>query len=452
MTAKRVAVIDIGKTNAKLAVVDTGTMRELGVLTRPNTVIDAAPYPHFDVDGIWSFLTEALAALHRAHGIEAISVTTHGASGALLDPGGGLACPVLDYEHDGPDALATAYDALRPGFEVTGSPRLGMGLNLGAQLHWLLETQRGLAGRLGQVVTYPQFWSGRLTGRYHCEYTSLGCHTDLWAPGQGGFSPLVERLGLGGHMAALARADDSLGPILPEVARATGLRPDTPVFCGIHDSNASLLPHLRSLEPPLSVVSTGTWVICMAIGGRTVTLDPDRDTLINVNALGAPTPSARFMGGREYEMLRGETADPTADDVAKVLSGAPALLPAVDPGSGPFRGRTGGWASEGLNPGEKGAALSFYLALMTAECLDLIGATGATVVEGPFARNRPYLDMLAAVTQRPVQYSSSATGTSQGAALLAAGAARLSPPPVHAEPTAADRLAAYAGRWRAAVQ
>ena len=40
-------------------------------------------------------------------------------------------------------------------------------------------------------------------------------------------------------------------------------------------------------------------MIVMALGGRAVTLDADRDVLVNVNALGGPVPSARFMGGRE---------------------------------------------------------------------------------------------------------------------------------------------------------
>ena len=76
-----------------------------------------------------------------------------------------------------------------------------------------------------------------------------------------------------------------------------------PVFCGIHDSNASLLPHVLTRPAPFSVVSTGTWVVIMAIGARKVALDEARDTLINVNALGDPVPSARFMGGRAFAML-----------------------------------------------------------------------------------------------------------------------------------------------------
>ena len=47
MTPRHVAVIDIGKTNVKLALVDMGELSEIAVVTRPNVVRDGPPYPHF---------------------------------------------------------------------------------------------------------------------------------------------------------------------------------------------------------------------------------------------------------------------------------------------------------------------------------------------------------------------------------------------------------------------
>ncbi|RVT83491.1 carbohydrate kinase [Rhodobacteraceae bacterium CCMM004] len=450
----RVAVIDIGKTNAKLALVDTTGPAEIAVHTRPNRVLDAGPYPHVDVDGIWSFVLDALSHLEAEGGVDAVSVTTHGASGALLTADGGLACPILDYEHDGPDRSAAAYDALRPGFAETGSPRLPGGLNLGAQVHWLLETQPGLDARVAQVITYPQVWSGRLTGRFGCDHTSLGCHTDLWAPWEGRYSTLVAALGLERRMPVPTPAGTVVGTVLPAVARRTGMRPETPVISGIHDSNASLLPHLLAREAPFAVVSTGTWVVSLAVGGRRGPLDPGRDTLVNVDARGAPTPSARFMGGRDRDTLAGETAAPTRTDVARVLKGGLCLWPSVVPGTGPFPQRRGGWSDPGAAPGEKGAALSFYLAMMTAECLALIGADGPSVIEGPFAADPLYAAMLGTATGRPVVAAPRSTGTSIGAALLAVPDA---PPPVPAKALSpppeekAVAMAAYAARWREGV-
>jgi sugar (pentulose or hexulose) kinase len=292
-----VAVIDIGKTNAKLALVDGESLEEIAVVTRPNAVLPGPPWPHFDIEGHWDFLLENLSAFHRAHGVDAISITTHGASCILLDANGDLAAPMLDYEHSGPDYLGELYDAQRPPFVETGSPRLAGGLNVGAQIAWMFSQDPGLKDRTAQVLTYPQYWAFRLTGVASTERTSLGCHTDLWMPAEDRPSTLPYRLGVADKLAPVRMAFDVLGPVKPAIAAEAGLAADTPVTCGIHDSNASLLPHLLGRAAPFSVVSSGTWIIAMAIGGASVVLDPERDTLVNVNARGEPVPSARFMGG-----------------------------------------------------------------------------------------------------------------------------------------------------------
>lgn len=451
---RHIAVIDIGKTNAKLALVDRSAMVELAVQTQPNRVLSGPPYPHFDTDGHWQFILEGLTQFQASHGVDGISITTHGACAALLDADGGLATPVLDYEYARIAETAPEYDALRPDFAMTGSPRLGMGLNLGAQLHWLLARDEGLQGRLRHVVTWPQYWGHLLTGKLACDVSSLGCHTDLWEPDAGRFSTLVERLGLRGKMAQPMHPDIVLGPVLPQIAKATGLRQNTPVVCGIHDSNASLLPHLLTQAGPFAVVSTGTWVVCMAVGGTAATLDPDRDVLVNVAADGRAVPSARFMGGREYEMIRvGRTPVATLADEAAVLAAGVMLWPSINAEGGPFPRRRMRWSAALAEISDRGQeiALSFYLALMTAECLDLTGAIGPVIVEGPFAANPAYCRMLAAATLRPVLCAASQTGTSIGAALLFG--APDSPPPMLATVTAADtsQYRRYALAWRNAI-
>ncbi|WP_236638088.1 AAA domain-containing protein [Mangrovicoccus ximenensis] len=221
-----------------------------------------------------------------------------------------------------------------------------------------------------------------------------------------------------GRLAAPHRSSDILGGVSAEVAARTGIPEGTPVACGIHDSNASLYPHLLGREGAFSVVSTGTWVVAMAIGAAPRDLDPARDTLVNVNAMGDPVPSARFMGGREYEIVRqGSAAVPTEADRRSVLGGL-MLLPSVEPGSGPFPGVCGGWTAPPPTEGARMLALSWYLALMTDTCLDLVGAQGPVIVEGPFAANPDYLEMLAALRPGGVETAASATGTSIGAALL----------------------------------
>jgi sugar (pentulose or hexulose) kinase len=453
-TLRHIAVIDIGKTNAKVALVDLVTLSEVALRRIANAPVGRTPYPHHDVEALWTFILNSLASLNREQRIDAISITTHGATAALVDASGELALPVLDYEFDGPDRLAADYDAIRPTFAETGTPRLPLGLNLGAQFFWQQKRFPVEFARAAAMLMYPQYWALRLTGIAANEVTSLGCHTDLWSPWTADFSSMVDRLGWRGLMVPVRPARDRLGPILPAHAARTGLDPQTPVFCGLHDSNASLLPHLLSDAPPFSVVSTGTWVVSMAVGGRPVKLDPARDTLVNVSALGDPVPSARFMGGREFSVLTsGKPVDCSGSDVLAVLTRKMLLLPSTQQGSGPFPHHAAAWLhADGISKGERFAAISFYLALMTATCLDLIGADGPTTVEGPFARNRLFVGMLAAATARGVIASEAATGTSIGAALLASAEIMTHGKGERIEPPTDPVWAEYVSAWRATVK
>lgn len=100
-----------------------------------------------------------------------------------------------------------------------------------------------------------------------------------------------------------------------------------------------------------------------------------------------------------------------------------------------------------VGTGQRSAALSFYLALMTGTCLKLVGGTGPTIVEGPFARNPEFLAMLHAVTARPVLTNAAVTGTSIGAAMLL-GDDAFSPKLDQVETELPlGRLRAYADLW-----
>lgn len=445
---RHVAVIDIGKTNAKVALVDLQSNTEIAVRKQANHVLLGPPYPHYDVDAIWTFILRALSELNLETPINAISVTTHGATAALLDDRGKLALPILDYEFDGYGKLAQTYDKIRPSFSQTGSPRLPMGLNLGAQLHWLEHSFPREFASVSAILMYPQYWSYRFTGVAANEVTSLGCHTDLWNPLQGDYSALVDTMNWRKVLAPLHRAADRLGTITFDIAKQTGLALTTPVAVGIHDSNASVVPHLLTQAKPFAVVSTGTWVISMAIGDDAKVLDEKRDTLINVNAFGSPMPSARFMGGREFEILmQGKSERYASEDVGAVLQGSAFLLPAVVEGSGPFPDHQSQWV--GLpQGGQYVAAVSFYLALMTATCLSLVGAKGNIILEGPFTNNALFKAMLEAACGRAVVSGQlGSTGTTIGAALLFSTESKTQPPEKHQAIFELELFKRYAQKW-----
>jgi sugar (pentulose or hexulose) kinase len=451
----KIAVLDIGKTNAKVVVLDCATGEEIAERRSPNRVLPGPPYPHYDIEALWEFVLQALSDFAKQPGFDAISITTHGASAVLLDAEGRLALPVLDYEHEYPEDMRQAYRLIRPNFSETFSPALSGGLNVGAQLHYQKTAFPEAFASTRTILTYPQYWAFRLTGVAANEVTSLGCHTDLWLPREGAYSSLVDTLGIRNLMAPVRSAFDTLGSLLPHVAAPIGTTKAIPVHCGIHDSNASLLAHLVGREPPFAVVSTGTWVINFAVGGDLDHLDPQRDALANVDAYGRAVPSSRFMGGREFEMLTVElgilSPEAALAAIPHVIEKGLMLLPNVSGGSGPFPGRERQWINDtGATIDQRWAAACLYLALMTETCLDLIGGKGPVLVEGPFSANPAYLQALAALLGREVMALPGSTGTSQGAALLAgispkANAGRIVPAPIW-------NIDAYRTAWYASLR
>jgi sugar (pentulose or hexulose) kinase len=447
------AVLDIGKTNVKLA-----TFAQDGALlwerSTPNRVSADAPYPHADIERIWTFFVDALADANKAAAIATIVATTHACTAALVDDAG-LVLPVMDYEFAGVDDIELSYARLRPPFSESLSPKLPAGLNLGRQLAWQKQKFPEAFAQTKYVLTYPQYWAWRLCGIVASEATSLGAHTDLWAPLARGPSSLVSALGLDDLMPPLRAAYDRLGVLKPDIAVRAGLRAETGVLCGAHDSNASLLPHLASRAAPFTIVSTGTWVILMAVGLGVSGLNPADDMLANVDVEGRPVACARFMGGREYaEIVAGAPAVPDTGALARVIASGALALPCFAGQGGPFAMRKGEIRGV-VAPADRPALATIYVALMSDLMLTRLGAaTGDLIVEGSLAANPGYCAVLAALrpSQR-VYVASDAAGTARGAALLAQWPPRdlLPPKATVAVPSNIEGLRGYCAAWTMAV-
>ena len=371
---------------------------QLDRVTRPNQPCDGNPYRTLDFQGISDWLIGALARF-SAYPVEAIIPIGHGAGFAALD-GDTLAFPPFDYDQPIPDAVMSEYRSQRDPFAVTGSPALATGLNLGAQLHWL-EQLHGPAFQQATLLPWAQLWAWFLSGEARSEVTSLGCHTDLWAPGAGSFSPLAIRRGWAAQFAPLAHAGDAIGTLRPDLAAQTGLSPQTRIHCGLHDSNAALVAargfsDLAGRDAML--LSTGTWFIGMrllAAGSDVPALDEARDCLFNVDVDGRPVPSARYMGGREVELLGGGIEGPGLDGLARVLEQDVMILPSFVPDCGPFPKAVGRWQGEPADETERRAAVALYAAMTTAVSLELIGPAQCLLIEGRFAGSELFTRSLA---------------------------------------------------------
>ncbi len=450
---RHVAVIDLGKTNSKVALVDTVNANEVQVIKQQASVRTDSLYPSLDHQAIEAFIVDALHALSTLHSIDAITVTSHGATAALIDKSGELVLPVVDYEFTDIDELRAEYENVRPAFAESGSPSLPGGLNIGAQLYWQQRNYASLFKQVDSILTWPQFWVHTLTGERHNDVTSLGAHTDLYEPRKQQYSSLVVKQQWINKMPPSTLPGVISGTLTPKASKRLGMPSKIPVYTGIHDSNASLVPHLISQSAPFSVVSTGTWFISMAIGGTKTILDETRDTLINVDANGNSVPSARFMGGRERDLLK--VTEPVSEEAMNSLLNSdaipPMLMPSTVSGTGPFPSTKNQWLGSNIENDTtiKDCAVTLYLALMTRECLLLIGAKGPTFIEGPLAHDKQFSQMLAAATDRPVLTSNTLTGTSVGATmLLSAPKKQLEYKTVVLEDSKKAKLQQYATQWQ----
>ncbi|HEY5206440.1 MAG TPA: FGGY family carbohydrate kinase [Roseiarcus sp.] len=450
-----VAVFDLGKTNIKVAVFDRdgAVLAERSAPNVPLAPDGQWPYSRLDTEGAWSFLIGALQELGARFYIKAISTTTHGCAGVLMGRDG-EALPPLDYEFDGFAAVDAAYDAARPPYDESRSPHLPRGLNLGRHIFYYERHFPDQFKQATAFLTYAQYFAWRLGGAMASEVTSLGAHTDLWRPTQGDLSSMVDTLGWRRLFPPIRKAWDILGTLKPEVAVATGLSPNVRIICGAHDSNASLVPHLTSRRDPFTVISTGTWVIIMAVGG-TARLDPEADMLANVDVRGKPVPTARFMGGREYAVLAGDApADADEADVAAIIASGVLALPAFSDQGGPFASRKGVIEGEAPStPKARAALATLYSALMTAHMLRRLEAPGDLIVEGGFARSPAFAAVLARLmTGRQVLIAPTSAGAAAGAAMLAHWDEPHPPPRLEgARIWKLPGLEAYQDRWERAL-
>jgi sugar (pentulose or hexulose) kinase len=441
-------VIDIGKSNAKLLLLnDAGTVVEQHSRTNAS-VTSALGYPALDVLGLQEWMQRTLRASAHAKRCGHAIASTHGAALVALD-GQGLAWEPLDYEFEGVTlhgAAATAFDADSGSFSETLSPELPAGLNAARQLEWLHITHPQAWRTTQTLLPYAQYWAWLLSGVAFCEASSLGCHTHLWNPPAATFSSLAICRGWDRLFAPMRPAWAVIGSLGAVRGAAWGLPAACQVHAGVHDSNACLARYLAGQTQPaaasandnaLTIVSSGTWTVLMAPGAPAHALDPARDMLGNVDVTGRMTPTARFMGGREFEVL--------LDGANPLLASLPVLqalitsktfaFPSFSHHGGPFPERVGylevdgqrlqGTGSAHLDATQRATLAALYCAQLTAWLIQTLWGTSPqrlhqVIVEGPLAHNEVFLQVLQSLLpgSRCLASADAVEGTARGAWML----------------------------------
>lgn len=431
-------VLDIGKSNAKLVLIDAaGRVNARHVQPnrslRPNGTEPA--YGALDVEALQAWFLDTVPRLQDRGAVRRISITTHGAAFCGVNDNG-LVLPPVDYEWDGYGELARHHALAVDDYANTGSPNLPLGLNASLQLHWLLKNHSQACRRVQWWLPYPQYWAWWLTGMVATERSSLGCHTGLWLPQEDAPSHWARQVGLAERFPPLRWAWEPMGKLRASLSNRLGLNNDVVVHVGSHDSNACLARYLGSTGDA-TVVSTGTWCVLMAAGAQVQGLDSGRDELVNVAVDGRPVPTARFMAGREYaEICRGADLIPASEAaLLEVLKQGWLCLPAYTEAGGPYSGRKPSLlrldkcvedSIKAVPAVLRPALASLYCALLIDELvrrLDGIGAPRPVILEGPLASNPALLRALAGLlSDRSILLpQDELEGTARGAWLLSKG-------------------------------
>lgn len=411
-----IAVLDIGSTNVKALLFDT-RLSLVGEETIPSVRVDAPPYLAIDPEPVMAFADRILPEFDRVLPVDVIVPCSHGSSAVLLDAGGAPTMPIMSYEAEPPEEIISAYARIAPGFNEVFSPTNPQSLTLARQFLWQESLDPHSFARTEAIVPLAQYAGFRLCRVLANEVSAMGAQTHVWAPQKRTYSNLAIDRRWASRFAPIRPAWRKLG-----TADHLNLSGWGNVLTGIHDSNANLLLHLHG--EPKTLLSTGTWIIGFVPGVSLESLDPRFDQVSNTTVFGDPIASCRFMGGREFEIVSNGAQPQLAssrlalDLAERGVTAAPSFTDSGGPAPG--TGNKGKITGRIETDAEHASLASLYCAQMSALALQKIGNINPVVVDGPFAQNTAYLELLAScLPQVKILAATGSAGTALGAASLA---------------------------------
>ena len=451
-----IAVFDIGKTTLKLGLFSQSN-EQLFLEGAENRPVRASHYSVPDVKRTWEFLLGALGRASRRANISDIIVSGHGSSGYLINSDTSTT-PLPDYESELPADVEALYAAEADCFEERGSGIAQGATHLAKQLLWLETKHSSSIANAETLLPAPQYWAWRLSGERSAEPTGLTAQSHLWNAQEARPSSIVGRRAWTRLMPPIRNAADSLGVVLPEVSAILGLRGDTKVYCGVHDSTANFYRFEAAGFENFALLSTGTWLVTMS-DLQPVMSHLDRDITRHTSASGRAAWSVRAMAGREFDILsdyfRGEI---DVGVINEVLASRSMALPSFGSKDGIVHGSAGRGRIVGreLSTSIERAALALlYFSMLADLSLETFPDAGPIIVDGNITQHQSLGEILSQLRPtRPVYFSTTRNGTMQGAAALAGASSEVKSELArqHAQSIDANELRQYRQTWRSHVE
>lgn len=298
---KVTAVFDIGKTNKKFFLFDKNYKEVFREYTRLPETRDEDNYPAENLTSLQNWMKNTFDAIleNDEYEVKAVNFSSYGASFVHLDDTGKVLSHLYNYtktiessisrefyeKHGGKPSIATE----------TASPQSGF-LNSGMQLYWLKKTRPEIFSKIKYSLHLPQYLSYLFTGIPVSEYTSIGCHTNLWDFEAGDYHKWVYQEGIDRILAPIVHTSASINTLYKDLKIKIGV--------GIHDSSSALLPYILSKRKPFLLLSTGTWSIALnPFNSEKLSRKDIQDNCLNyLRVDGRRVKASRFFMGNEYRL------------------------------------------------------------------------------------------------------------------------------------------------------
>lgn len=352
-----VLCLDCGATNVRAMVVSEHgeILAKAGRANATDPGAEDTSYHVWNADRILSQLAEcsreALSACNGASHVRAVTITTFGVDGALVDAAGKLLYPVISWK-----CPRTALIMKNIGKYI--SPRKlsaisGVGdfaFNTLYKLIWLRENHPELLSKAHAWLFISNILAYRLTGKTATDRTMAGTSqmTDLES---GSWSnEILAAVGVRESLfAPMVNAGDVIGALTKPAAEQLGLPAGVPLVSTGHDTQFALFGSGVQENQPF--LSSGTWEILMLRTAHAKLSDADYDAGATVEYDSHPgllNPGLQWLAGGIIEWVkdtcyRNENYDTMDAEAAAVPPGcdgvtlSPDFLPG-DPTPGCIRG------------------------------------------------------------------------------------------------------------------
>jgi rhamnulokinase len=284
MDAGAFAAIDLGASSGRVMVgevtPDRVTLRE--VHRFPNRPVTVRGTLHWDVLALWSGVLDGLREAARS-GVAGIGVDSWAVDYALLDADGRLLGNPVHYRDTRTDGVAKAVARVIPPEELYATTGVQ---ELPFNTIYQLAAARDTAAlrHAARALMIPDLFGYWLTGEAGTELTNASTTGLLDVRRRNWAGDVLRRLELRADLfPAIREPGTPIGPVLPQVARDTGLGSAVAAAAGVtvtavgsHDT-ASAVVGVPALDDRHAYISCGTWSLVGVELQHPVTIDAARE-------------------------------------------------------------------------------------------------------------------------------------------------------------------------------